>query len=307
MIRIRSFLNHDPPAITKVINECCLLEAKVSTNLLEFAVFAKTYFNRKRFFVATIADEIMGFVHLGSEMTDDLEAGTLTISNYLVKDSNQDIARALLNHTVEFAKQQGFERLRIGTGPDQAEYYNGISSHFLNVGVPDRHPIFPVLSQLGFETVANWHCLQFDAHTQQAPFSREQMSLRRTHLLKQTVDPTFGDLTLNAIYSHLATSRLDLTDRRTDNIDASLTYACLAQSYPNWPGGGVDIIGYEPGNDFNASHFEFLLCEILRQLPQIGLSSLRLHIDGRDDSRLDVAEQIGFRKTITSSHVELTF
>jgi len=289
-----------------VINECCLLEANVSTNLLEFAVFAKTYFQRERFFVATIADQIQGFVHLGSELTDDLEARTLTISNFLVKDSNRDIARALLDHTLDFARQLGFRKLRIGTGPDQAEYYNGISSHFLNVGIPDSHPILPVLSQLGFKTVANWHCLQFEVLTQQVPFSRNQMALRRTHLLRQTTDPDFDNLTLNAIYSHLATSRLDLTDRHSDNIDASLTYACLAQSYPNWPGGGVDVIGYQADREFNASHLEFLLCEILRQLPQSGLSPLRLHIAASDNLSLNVAEQIGFQKSITSSHVELT-
>ena len=304
MIRVRSFLNCDPPAIASVINECCLLEANVSTKLLEFAVFAKTYFKRERLFVATIADQVQGFVHLGSEITDDSETGTLTISNYLVRNSDQEITRALLGHTVEFARRQGFRKLRIGTGPDQAEYYNGISSHFLNVGIPDTHPILAVLMQLGFNTVANWHCLQFDALKQQVPFSREQMALRRTHHLKQTTDPYFDNLTLNAIHSHLATSRLDLIDRHNQNIDASLTYACLAQSYPDWPSGGVDIIGYDSGEDFNTLHFEFLLCEILRQLPQAGLTPLRLHVDATDESSLNAAEQIGFQKTITSSHVE---
>jgi len=306
MIRVRSFLNHDPPAIASVINECCRLEANVSTKLLEFAVFAKTYFKRERLFVATIADQVQGFVHLGSEMTDDSETGTITISNYLVRNSDHEITRALLDHTVEFASRQGFGKLRIGTGPDRAEYYNGISSHFLNVGIPDTHPILPVLIQLGFNTVANWHCLQFEALKQQVPFSREQMALRRTHLLKPTTDPDFDNLTLNAIHSHLAISRLDLTDRHSQKIDASLTYACLAQSYPDWPSGGVDVIGYHTGEDFNTSHFEFLLCEILRQLPQAGFSPLRLHVDAKDVARLNVAEQIGFQKTITSSHVEFS-
>jgi len=304
MIRVRSFLNCDPPAIASVINECCQLEAKVSTKLLEFAVFAKTYFKRERLFVATIADQVQGFVHLGSEMTDDSETGTLTISNYLVRNADQEITRALLNHTAEFARRRGFRKLRIGTGPDQAEYYNGISSHFLNVGIPDTHPILAVLRLFGFNTVANWHCLQFDVLKQQVPFSRDQMALRRTHHLKQTTDPDFDNLTLNAIHSHLATSRLDLIDRHNQNLDAWLTYACLAQSYPDWPSGGVDIIGYDAGEEFNTSHFEFLLCEILRQLPQAGLSPLRLHVDANNASSLTAAEQIGFQKTITSSHVE---
>ncbi|MBA62525.1 MAG: hypothetical protein CMJ76_09190 [Planctomycetaceae bacterium] len=306
MISVRPFLNHDPPAIARLINECCNLEAEVSTNLLEFAVFAKTYFERDRFFVATIADQVQGFVHLGSKTTDNNETGTLTIANYLVRESNLAVARTLLEHLAVFGKELGFQRLRIGTEPDRAEYYNGISTHFLNVGIPKTHPILPVLEELGFRTIDSWQCLEFDVNNKQVPFTREQMSLRRTHILNQKSDPDLNSLTLNAIYSHLATSRLELNDLKTGQTEAALTYACLSHSYPNWPAGGVDVIGFSASNAFDASHFEFLLCEILRQLPQTGLSPLRIHIAANDTQSLNTAEKIGFERVITSAHVEYT-
>ena len=306
MIKVRSFLNHDPPAIAQLINDCCNLEADVSTTLLEFAVFAKTYFESERFLVATVADQVQGFVHLGSETTDNHDAGFLTISNYLVRNTDLAIARALLEHTCTFAQQRGFQRLKIGTGPNQAEYYNGISTHFLNVGVPETQPILPILEELGFVTVDRWHCLEFDVTRKQVPFTRDQMTLRRTHVLEQMVDPDLHSITLNAIYSHLATSRLDLNRLDTGITEASLTYACLAQSYPDWPNGGVDVLGFTESDDFNGLHFEFLLCEILRQLTQVGLSPLRIHIDAKDTARLGIASAIGFDQAITSSHVEYT-
>lgn len=304
MIQVRPFLNHDPPAIAGVINSCCSLEAEVSTNLLEFAVFAKTYFRRDRLFVATIAGELLGFVHLGSATEEDLRTGTLTISNFLVSNSDFAIARALLDYTVSHAKAKGYKRIRIGTAPDKAEYYNGISSHFLNVGVPQTHPILPVLEGLGFEAVDSWHCLQFDLHITQIPFSRKQMSLRRTHNLNQISDPDFKDILLNAVYSHLATSQLQLTNRQSGEAESTITFACLAQSYPNWPIGGVDVIRYSSNTDSDTTHYEFLLCEILRQLPQSGLSPLRLHVDANDAQSLETAKAIGFERIITSSHVE---
>ena len=130
------------------------------------------------------------------------------------------------------------------------------------------------------------------------------MALRRTHVLDQLTDPDFKDPLLNAVYSHLATSQLDLTHRQTGETEASITFACLAQSYPNWPNGGVDIIRYTSRTDLDLSHYEFLLCEILRQLPQTGLSPLRLHVDAKDTQRMEIAEAIGFERIITSSHVE---
>ena len=304
MIHVRPFLNHDPPAIANVINTCCNLEAVVSTNLLEFAVFAKTYFRRDHLFVATIAEELLGFVHLGSASQEDLQTGTLTISNFLVSNSDMAIAKALLDYTLAYAETRGIRCLRIGTPPDKAEYYNGISTHFLNVGVPQTHPILPILETLGFKTIDSWHCLQFDIHNRQIPFTRSQMSLRRTHVLDQLTDPDFKDHLLNSVYSHLATSQLDLTHRQTGETEASITFACLAQSYPNWPNGGVDIIRYTSRTDLDLSHYEFLLCEILRQLPQTGLSPLRLHVDAKDTQRMEIAEAIGFERMITSSHVE---
>ena len=283
MIQVRPFLNHDPPAIAGVINSCCSLEAVVSTNLLEFAVFAKTYFRRDRLFVATIAGELLGFVHLGSASEEDLKTGTLTISNFLVSNSDFAIAKALLDYTVSRAKAKGYKRIRIGTAPDKAEYYNGISSHFLNVGVPQTHPILPVLEGLGFEAVDSWHCLQFDLHNKQIPFTRKQMSLRRTHNLNQITDPLFKDKLLNAVYSHLATSQLELTNRQTGEAEATVTFACLAQSYPNWPIGGVDVIRYSSKTEFDTSHYEFLLCEILRQLPHFRIQKLFEEMPNRLD------------------------
>lgn len=304
MIEVRPFLNHDPPAIASVINECCNLEATVSTSLLEFAVFAKTYFDRQRLFVASIAGEVRGFVHLGSEATDDHESSTLTISNFLASEADLDISESLLGAVIEFAKERGFRKLRIGTEPNLAEYYNGISTHFLNVGIPDTHPMLPTLTKLGFETVDHFHCLSFCPRQKPVPFTRAQMNLRREYTLELTADPDFNDLSLNAIYSHLATNRIDLTHCETGKSEASLIYASLAHSYPDWPAGGVDVIDYSSDGPFDKSHYELMLCEVLRQLPQTCLTPLRLHIDANDHEILETAEGIGFERAITSVHVE---
>ncbi len=304
MTNVRRFLNFDPPAIAQLINDCCEIEANVSTNLLEFAVFAKTYFSSDRFFVATLAEQPVGFVHLGSPATDCHETNTLTISNFLVKDCDRSIASALLDHARAFAQDLGFSKLRIGSTPDNAEYYNGISTHFLNVGIPSTQPILPVLYELGFQQVASWLCLQFDPNDKQIPFSREQMELRRSHTLTQDADPDFDSIKLNSIYSHLATSQISLTNRSTGAIDAQLVYACLAQSYPDWPNGGIDLLRYVSNSSFSPEHYEFLLCETLRQLPSSGLSPLRIHIDTADILALNTALDVGFQPAITSVHVE---
>ena len=44
MIKIRPFLNTDPPALAEVINRCCKIESLVSASLLEHAVFSKICF-----------------------------------------------------------------------------------------------------------------------------------------------------------------------------------------------------------------------------------------------------------------------
>ena len=305
MIQVRPFLNSDPPAIAKIINDCCNLEATISPNLLEYTVFAKTYFSRDRFFVATIAGEVVGFAHLGSVSTDHLETRTLTISNFLVRNCDTETATALLDSVRVFAQERGFTTLRIGSHPNQAEYYNGVSSHFLNVGIPSTQPILPVLHDLGFSTVAQWHCLQFAPQSTQIPFTRQQMTLRRSHQIGQDNDPEFDSFDLNAIYSHLATSRLTLTDRLSQKKHLQLTYACLAQSFPNWPSGGVDVVTYQGGDTFVAEHYEFLLCELLRQLAQTNLSPLRIHLGAQQEQARATAEEIGFEHTITSAHIEL--
>ena len=131
------------------------------------------------------------------------------------------------------------------------------------------------------------------------------MTLRRSHQIGQDNDPEFDSFDLNAIYSHLATSRLTLTDRLSQKKHLQLTYACLAQSFPNWPSGGVDVVTYQGANSFVAEHYEFLLCELLRQLAQTNLSPLRIHLGHQQGQARATAEKIGFEHTITSVHVEL--
>ena len=89
------------------------------------------------------------------------------------------------------------------------------------------------------------------------------------------------------------TSRLTLTDRLPQKEHFQLTYACLAQSFSNWPSGGVDVVTYQGGHTFVAEHYEFLLCELLRQLAQTNLSPLRIHLGAQQEQARATAEEIG--------------
>ena len=59
------------------------------------------------------------------------------------------------------------------------------------------------------------------------------------------------------------------------------------------------------GIPFVAEHYEFLLCELLRQLAQTNLSPLRIHLGAQQEQARATAEEIGFEHTMTSAHIEL--
>jgi hypothetical protein len=244
MIKIRPFLNTDPPALAEVINRCCKIESLVSASLLEHAVFSKICFTHDRLLIASDGHQLVGFVHLGSEASDDSESSTLTISNLLFDEGDVPTAVALVDAATAFARDKGFSALRIGSSPENAEYYNGISSHFLNVGIPDFHHVLPILNQIGFQELTAWICYQCDPDTIKIPFRREHMLYRRSHDVVQVIDPVFDSKAINLVFSHLANSELRLIERDTNLIVARLVYASLAHSYPGWPSRGVDVLSW---------------------------------------------------------------
>ncbi|MBT6847736.1 MAG: hypothetical protein HOA14_10015, partial [Planctomycetaceae bacterium] len=285
MTVIRPFLNTDPPAMADVINRCCNIESVVSSALLEHAVFSKIYFTNDRLLIATQDDRIVGFVHLGSPASDDRETSTLTISNLLFDEGDRETAKALVEAASSFAIERGFFKLRIGSSPEDAEYYNGISSHFLNVGIPDFQHVLPVLYSIGFKELAAWMCFEYTPELAKLPFRREHMLYRRSHDVVQVIDPLFDSGATNLVFSHLANSELRLIERHTNSVVGRLIYASLAHSYPGWPSGGVDVLSYIPNNDATEiGVFDYLTCELIRQIPDSGLSPLRIHVSESNKS-----------------------
>lgn len=308
MIKIRPFLNTDPPALAEVINRCCKIESLVSASLLEHAVFSKICFTHDRLLIASDGHQLVGFVHLGSEASDDSESSTLTISNLLFDEGDVPTAIALVDAASAFARDKGFSALRIGSSPENAEYYNGISSHFLNVGIPDFHHVLPILKEIGFQELTAWICYQCDPDTIKIPFRREHMLYRRSHDVVQVIDPVFDSKAINLVFSHLANSELRLIERDTNLIVARLVYASLAHSYPGWPSRGVDVLSYIPSDgDTTIGVLDYLICELVRQLPDSGLSPLRVHVSEANEPYGNLLLALGFDKLIRSVHVGLNF
>jgi hypothetical protein len=308
MIKIRPFLNTDPPALAEVINRCCKIESLVSAALLEHAVFSKICFTHDRLLIASDEHQLVGFVHLGSEASDDSESSTLTISNLLFDEGDVPTAIALVDAATVFARDKGFSALRIGSSPENAEYYNGISSHFLNVGIPDFHHVLPILNDIGFKELTAWICYQCDPETIKTPFRREHMLYRRSHDVVQVIDPVFDSKAINLVFSHLANSELRLIERDTNLIVARLVYASLAHSYPGWPSRGVDVLSYIPSDgETTIGVLDYLICELVRQLPDSGLTPLRVHVSETNEPYGNLLLALGFDKLIRSVHVGLNF
>ena len=306
MIEIRPFLNTDPPALAEVINRCCKIESTVSASLLEHAVFSKIYFTHARLLIATNNQRLVGFVHLGSTASDDLDLSTLTISNLLFDEGDLETATALVEAAAAFARDRGFSNLRIGSSPETAEYYNGISSHFLNVGIPDFQHVLSTLYLIGFKVLTAWVCFQCDPNNVTIPFRREHMLFRRSHDVEQVIDPIFDSNAVNLVFSHLANSELRLLDRDTNSVIGRLIYASLAHSYPGWPNGGVDVLSYIPNCEGTPiGVFDYLVCELVRQIPDTGLSPLRVHGSEANYPRCDLLLDLGFDKLIRSVHLGL--
>lgn len=306
MIEIRPFLNTDPPAMAEIINRCCKIESVVSAGLLEHAVFSKTCFTRDRLLIATQDQRLVGFVHLGSIASDDIESSTLTISNLLFDEGDLETATALVEAAAAFARGRGFSKLRIGSSPEHAEYYNGISSHFLNVGIPDFQHVLPTLYGIGFKERGAWVCFQCDSDNVQIPFRREHMLFRRSHDVVQVIDPIFDSNAINLVFSHLANSELRLIERDSNTVIGRLIYASLAHSYPGWPSGGVDVLSYIPNSsEAPLGVFDYLVCELVRQISDTGLSPLRVHVSEANSSRCDLLLSLGFDQLMRSIHIEL--
>jgi hypothetical protein len=306
MINIRPFLNTDPPALAEVINRCCKIESAVSSSLLEHAVFSKIYFTNDRLLIATHDQKMVGFVHLGSTDSDDHHNSTLTISNLLFDKGDLETATALVNAASDFAKQLGFQKLRIGSSPEKAEYYNGISSHFLNVGIPDFQHVLPVLYSIGFHEIAAWLCFEREADTARLSFRREHMLYRRSHDVVQVIDPVFDSSTINLVFSHLANSELRLIERDSNSVVGKLVYASLAHSYPGWPSGGIDVLSYTPQNDSTPIEvFDYLISELVRQVPDSGLSPLRVQVAESNEPYCELLLALGFCNRIRSVHLGL--
>ena len=198
MIRYRSFLNCDPPALLRVWREQPVsrgLMQPISNILLEMFVLSKPYFDRHGLIVAHDAGQVVGFVHagFGPDLARTALANQVGITCVLAVVAHQqrpEILRNLLAQSEAYLRERGAKELQIGGRFPVSPFYLGLSGGSDLSGVLSTDTEMDSLyRELGYVESHRCVVLERQLNRYRPPVDRRIIEHRRNYRVIPQVNP----------------------------------------------------------------------------------------------------------------------
>jgi len=304
LIRFRAFRNADPPAIAAVWRSqppSRNLLQPMSPALLERHVLAKPFFDRDGFIVAEKDDRLVGFVHAAFGPRPDLEDldQKVGLTNFLLVVPDVEwnsVAAELLRHSEDYLRRRGAQTLYAGAVPPVSPYYLGLYGGCQQRGVYRSDKAWLALYENhGYQQEDNWLVLQRDLMGFRPQINRQQMAIRRGHVLDAVFDPP--------THSWWEACTLGETERTCFYLSRKgQTQACghalfwdMAPIAESWGIRAAGLLHLEIDTSIRRQgHATYLLGEALRQLQAQGVSMAEVQIHESDQASLGLFRKLEF-------------
>lgn len=198
MIRYRTFLNTDAPALVRLWNRQSgrrPLTLPLTLTLLEECVFGKPFFDRRGFLVAEVDGGVAGFAHAGLGVSADgsglsTEAGAVYLVVVGEDPRHEAIARGLLEQAEAYLIGRGVRTLWAGCVQPAHGFYLGLYGCSEGPGVLESDAASLALFRSAGYTEVNQHLvLQRKLAGFRPLVDRQQLQLRRQFDVETEADP----------------------------------------------------------------------------------------------------------------------
>ncbi|MFI4873908.1 MAG: hypothetical protein ACIALR_01125 [Blastopirellula sp. JB062] len=310
LIKVRRFLNSDPPKLVEIWNSQSLgaqLAQPMTVGSMETYVFAKPYFQPESCLVAVEEGEIVGFAHVVLEEDYERVAASNESAAYLslaLVVGNADyrlVLDALLDQAEMLAREAGASQLITGGAPPLGPFYFGLAGGSHNLGVPSTFDAYREhLERREYQTVGESLALRANIHGFRPSVNREMMRIRRTFSVEANFNPPPLDWLNACIYMHFERSQFELIPKLNSTVAATVTFIDLPHYSQLWGVHAAALTDIDALQDDDSSKSSYLLGEALRQLAETGVGRVETQIDKTDIAAYAMLRTLGFDEVYQS-------
>lgn len=302
MIHYRSFLNWDPPAIAEIWRAQPPLRGRlqaITPAMLEELVFAKPYFDRQGFIVASDGTRPVGFVHAALGASEDeatLSADQGAICQLMVAPHARkgEIEAELLAAGENYLRQKGVRQIFGGCRYPANPFYLGLYGGSDLPGVLASDLTFAnLLRAYDYREGSRRLLLSRTLEQFKAPVSGKLIQLRLTHRVSSmhVIPDTWWDA---CVWVHADWTRHELRRKNADDVLVSATFWDVMPLSREW---GVHVAGLVRIDDTEeareAGLTTLLLSEALVQVQKQGVTLVDAQAPASDASLVSLLTQLG--------------
>ncbi len=303
MIGFRCFRNDDPPRLADVWRSADLGPAAMqpmTAALLEAAVFAKPYFDRRGLIVATDDDRVVGFAHAAFGPTADrtgidTATGTTLLVAIVPHAEAAAIGDGLLTRSAAYLRERGAKTVLGGGSAAMRSFYLGLYGGSDLPGILDSSAaIQGIFRRAGYEEAERIAVLRRRLADFRPPVNRLQLAIRRNTVLRVIDEPTRRSWWEAATTAGIALRRYELRNHGEELLGSASFWDMqpLASSWGITAAGllHVDIEGPRRRQGLA----KYLVAEAMHDLAGEGVSIVEAHVAVANTAAGRLFESLGF-------------
>lgn len=306
MIRYRSFLNSDPPAIAEVWRSQPPVRGLVqpmSASMLEGLVFWKPFFDRQGLIVACEDNRVVGYVHAGFGPSDDqaslsTDLGVTCILMTHPQAERESLARELLSRSEAYLRGRGARVLYGGGIRPLDPYYLGLYGGSELPGILASDTLGQELFRgAGYREIDRCIILQRQLAGFRPLVDRRQMQVRRRYNVEAVFDPPAGSWWEACTSGQTERTRFELVSRSGGPARGHATFWNMEPLASSW---GVHATGLSELEIDEAVRRQglatFLVGEALRQIHSHGATVVEVQAMQHNTAALGLYAKLGFQE-----------
>ncbi len=303
MIRLRPFLNTDPPAIAEVWRSQPPMRGMMqpmSLELLDRLVLSKTYFDRQGLIVAEDGDQVVGFAHAGPVSdcdcrNTDFSCG-VTCMVLTTPQCDEAVRASLLQACEEYLTARGATLLKGGPAFPADPFYLGLYGGANLCGILKSDAAATALFEsAGYKPARTWSVMQRDLSGFRPVIDRKQMQIRRKFTIGANLDPCAAHWWDACTWGLMQQTEFTLAPRSGGEPAGVAMLWDMEPLASSW---GVHAMGVSSievaANLRRQGAATFLLGEVLRQMQSHGVTLVETHVDVTNQPALGLFTKLGF-------------
>jgi GNAT superfamily N-acetyltransferase len=306
VIRVRPFLNTDPPHLAEIWRSQPPqrgLVQPMSARLFEEHVFAKPYFDRFGLNVAIDdSGRAVGFAHAAFGPSEDLstlstDMGAIMMLQAAPDQPFESVAAPLLEASEEYLRSRGATLLYAGGIYPLNAFYLGLYGGSELPGVLESDArLLAFYRSRGYGEIGRVQVMHRELADFRPAVDRLQMQIRRGYRIEAVLDPPARSWWEACTLGHADRTRFHLYPRTGDAAAASVSYWHVEPLASSWGVHAVGVMDLEVASGARRQGLAtFLLGESLRQLQSHGVTLVEAQTMLSNEPALGLYRKLGFQ------------